>query len=105
MKNIPIGEFAYPRDNSWAYNLTKNEACTLSLAGVWGTEAKEVKVISEPYIHKIESWGKSSEHEFVNVEYENQTIRILNNFHDSQLSMIRRVESEILNDGLFGYKL
>jgi hypothetical protein len=95
--NLKIGDYGYPIDNSYSFNITDNKESEDYLAGWRGEEAKKVKIISEPYYLEVIFSGKHLL-EFVDVEYKNKKYRVLNRFHNSEASMLRRVMYENLNE-------
>jgi len=81
MRQFKIGEYVYPRDNSFQINLTTGEKS--HLAGVQGEDPKHVEIVSEPYKEKVEFTTTETnilEKEFVNVKYGEDIYRCLNSF-------------------------
>lgn len=72
-----IGKKYVSFDNSYTLNLT-NQNRDYRLAGMHGENPKEATIVSEPYKQIIDSIvdGKK-EYDFINVEYEGDTIRVL----------------------------
>lgn len=80
MKTL-IGKKYIAVDNSYCLNLT-NQDRDYRLAGTYVDEPKEATIISEPYKEVVESVvGGKKEYEFINVEYEGDTIRVL--YHEN----------------------
>src|SRR5690349_17704181 len=75
MKTI-IGRKYIARDNSYSLNLTYQKR-DYHLAGTFNENPKEALIVSEPYKQTIESWDIKKELEFINVEYEGDTIRVM----------------------------
>jgi len=66
-----------PNDNSYAKNLTGLEDYCLA-GNMLGDDPKEVLIVSEPYKEDIDSlYSGKREHEFINVLYMGDTIRVL----------------------------
>ena len=85
--NLEIGTFAYPTDNSYSFNWTKDEETKEYLAGREEPyePAKLVEIESEPYMQFAyretrNGWYRDVEYEFVNVRYNGNLYRVLNRF-------------------------
>lgn len=78
--NLEIGTKVYPNDNSFSFNITKDEESKVFLAGrnTPIEDAKLVEIISEPFEEYLPDWNET--YEFVHVKYEGDIYRILNNF-------------------------
>jgi hypothetical protein len=83
MEAIPvlIGKRMFPLDNSYSFTIGSREHP--NLAGVEGTPAKLVLIISEPY-KMLVNWKGISEKEFVTVWYRNKHHVVLNDFSEKQ---------------------
>lgn len=88
-KGSYIGTKAYPRDNSYNYNiLTKKEGL---LAGTYFTPSVEVTIISEPYKLQVKGIsGNELFHEFVTVMYEGEAWVYLNSFSSESNAIEKR---------------
>lgn len=82
-----IGKYYLPYDNSYSVNITSisnypYEHKPLYLAGTFNTEAKLCKIVSEPFICKINTINNDvTEMAMILVEYDNNTVSVM--FHQS----------------------